>query len=86
MPNLVEKFRAEVGFLWGGGAKRTKLTRTRTRTQIYPAEDRVKDENISNKFKPVWKSIVKRQIQYYVFNCLLESYQSNRKTALLRCN
>ena len=36
--------------------------------------------------KPVWKSIVKRQIQYYVFNCLLESCQSNRKTALLRYN
>ena len=36
--------------------------------------------------KPVWKSIVKRQIQYYVFNCLLESCQSDRKTALLRYN
>ena len=46
----------------------------------------LKDENISNMSKPVWKSIVKRQIQYYVFNCLLESCQSNRKTALLRYN
>ena len=46
----------------------------------------LKDENISNRSKPVWKSIVKRQIQYYVFNCLLESCQSNRKTALLRYN
>ena len=36
--------------------------------------------------KPVWKSIVKRQIQYYVFNCLLENCHSNRKTALLRYN
>ena len=34
----------------------------------------------------MWKSIVKRQIQYYVFNYLLESCQSNRKTALLRYN
>ena len=46
----------------------------------------LKDENVSNMFKPVWKSIVKRQIQYYVFNCLLESCQRNRKTALLRYN
>ena len=46
----------------------------------------LKDENISNMPKPVWKSIVKRQIQYYVFNCLLESGHSNRKTALLRYN
>ena len=46
----------------------------------------LKDENIGNMSKPVWKSIVKRQIQYYVFNCLLESCQSNRKTALLRYN
>ena len=30
--------------------------------------------------------MVKRQIQYYVFNCLLESCHSNRKTALLRYN
>ena len=45
-----------------------------------------KDENTSNMSKLVWKSIVKRQIQYYVFNCLLESCQSNRKTALLRYN
>ena len=44
------------------------------------------DENIGNMFKPVWKSIVKRQIQYYVFNCLLESCHSNRETALLRYN
>ena len=36
--------------------------------------------------KPVWKSIVRRQIQYYVFKCLLESCHSNRKTALLRYN
>ena len=36
--------------------------------------------------KPVWKSTVKRQIQYYVLNCLLESCQSNRKTACLRNN
>ena len=36
--------------------------------------------------RPVWKSIVKRQIQYYVFNCLLESCHSYRKTALLRYN
>ena len=46
----------------------------------------LKDENISNMSKPVWKSIVKRQIQYYVFNCLLESCHSNRKIALLRYN
>ena len=46
----------------------------------------LKDENISNTSKPVWKSIVKRQIQYNVFNYLLESCQSNRKTALLRYN
>ena len=46
----------------------------------------LKDENISNMSKPVWKSIVKRQIQYYVFSSLLESCQSNRKTALLRYN
>ena len=39
----------------------------------------LKDENISSMSKPVWKSIVKRQIQYYVFNCLLESCQSNTK-------
>ena len=46
----------------------------------------LKDESIGNMSKPVGKSIVKRQIQYYVFNCLLESCQSNRKTALLRYN
>ena len=46
----------------------------------------LQDENISNMSKPVWKSIIKRQIQYYVFNCLLESCHSNRKTALLRYN
>ena len=46
----------------------------------------LKDENISNMSKPVWKSMVKRQIEYYVFNCLLESCQSYRKTALLRYN
>ena len=46
----------------------------------------LKDKNISNMSKPAWKSIVKRHIQYYVFNCLLESCHSNRKTALLRCN
>ena len=46
----------------------------------------LKDEHISNMSKPVWKSIVKRQMQYYVFNYLLESCQSNRKTALLRYN
>ena len=46
----------------------------------------LKDENISNLSKPVWKSIVKRQMQYYVFNCLLESCHSNRKTALSRYN
>ena len=39
----------------------------------------LKDENINNMSKQVWKSIVKRQIQYYVFNCLLESCQSNTK-------
>ena len=39
----------------------------------------LKDENISNMSKPVWKSIVKRQIQYYVFNCLLESCQVTEK-------
>ena len=44
----------------------------------------LKDENISNMSKPVWKSIVKRKIQYYGFNCLLESCHSDRKTALLR--
>ena len=32
------------------------------------------------------ESIVKRQIHYYVSNCLLESCHSNRKTALLRYN
>ena len=46
----------------------------------------LKDENISNMFKPVWKSVVKRQIQYYVFIYLLESCHRNRKTALLRYN
>ena len=46
----------------------------------------LKDENISNMSKPMWKSIVKRQIQYYVFNCPLESCHSDRKTALLRYN
>ena len=46
----------------------------------------LKDENISNMTKPVWKSIVKKQIQCYVFNSLLESCHSNRKTALLRYN
>ena len=46
----------------------------------------LKDEYISNMSKPVWKSIVKRQVQYYVFNCLLERCHSNRKTALLRYN
>ena len=35
MPNLVEKFRAELGFLWGANPHVT-------RTQIYPTEDRVK--------------------------------------------
>ena len=40
MPNLVEKFRAEVGFLWGG--RGVKSPSHVTRTQIYPAEDRVK--------------------------------------------
>ena len=39
MPNLVEKFRAEVGFLWG--AKSPPPSPQVTRTQIYPAEDRV---------------------------------------------
>ena len=46
----------------------------------------LKDENISSMSKPVWKSIVKRQIQHYVFNCLLENSQRNRKTALSRHN
>ena len=46
----------------------------------------LKDGNISNMTKPEWKFIVKRQIQYYVFNCLLESCHSNRKTALFRYN
>ena len=46
----------------------------------------LKDESIRNMSKPVCKSTVKRQIQYYVFNCLLESCHSNRKTALLRYN
>ena len=32
MPNLVEKFRAEVGFLWGGAKKLPGITRT----QKYP--------------------------------------------------
>ena len=36
--------------------------------------------------KPVWKSIVKRQIQHYVFNCLLEICHGNRKTTALRYN
>ena len=44
------------------------------------------DENISDMSKPVWKSIVKRQIKYYVFNCLLDGCHSNRKTGLLRYN
>ena len=35
---------------------------------------------------PVWKSIVKRQKQYYVFNCLLEGCHNDRKTALLTYN
>ena len=30
------------------------------------------------------KSTVKRQIQYYVFNCMLEGWHSNRKTVYLR--
>ena len=46
----------------------------------------LEDENISNMPKPVWKSIVKRKIQYYVINCLLKSWHSNRKTVLLRYN
>ena len=46
----------------------------------------LKDENISNMSKPVSKSVLKRQIQYYVFNFLLESCHSNRKRALLRYN
>ena len=46
----------------------------------------LEDENISNMSKPVWKSIVKRQMQYYVFNCLLESCHSDKKTTLLRYN
>ena len=46
----------------------------------------LQDENIGNMSKPVWKSIVRRQIQYYVFNCLLESCHSNRKATLLRYN
>ena len=37
MPNLVEKFKAEVGFLWGAKKPPPHVTRT----QIYPAEDRV---------------------------------------------
>ena len=32
----------------------------------------LKDESISNRSKPVWKSVVKRQIRYHVFSCLLE--------------
>ena len=33
MPNLVEQFRAEVGFLWGGKNPPPRVTRT----QKYPA-------------------------------------------------
>ena len=46
----------------------------------------LKDENINNMSKKVWKSTVKRQTQYYVFNCPLEGCHSNRKTAVLRYN
>ena len=40
MPNLVKKFRVEVGFLWG--AKKPSPPPHITRTQIYHLEDRVK--------------------------------------------
>ena len=45
MPNLVKKFRAEAGFLLGGGQKGPPPRVTRT--QIYSAEDRIK-QSISN--------------------------------------
>ena len=38
MPNLVKKFRVEVGFLWGGPESHPPHV---TGTQIYPSEDRV---------------------------------------------
>ena len=43
----------------------------------------LKDENISDMSKPVWRSKVKKQIQYYVFNCLLEGCHSNSRTAAI---
>ena len=46
----------------------------------------LKDESISNRSKPVWKSVVKRQIRYHVFSCLLEGGHSNRKTVDSRYN
>ena len=46
MPNLVEKFGAEVGFLWGG---QKAPPRCITRTQIYRAGDRVNPGKILNK-------------------------------------
>ena len=52
MPNLVKKFRVEVGFLSGG--KKPLVTRT----QISPAEDRVKTMNICIHKYIVLKAVV----------------------------
>ena len=46
----------------------------------------LEDENISNMSKSEWKSVIKRQILYHVFNCLSEGCHSNRKIVHLRYN